>query len=77
MKQDHPIKDTLLFGWDRDPTPERPSTFFYPDAYETALKRHAQRQQTRAGLMLIIAALTIGGGIVAIFNLSLLLRDLL
>ena len=50
---------------------------FTPHAEEDSLRRHAQRKPGRAGVMLVVAALTIGGGIVAIFNLSLLLRSLL
>jgi len=50
---------------------------FTPGTSEDALRRQAQRKPGRAWVMLIVAALTIGGGIVAIFNLSLLLRSLL
>jgi len=50
---------------------------FTPDATEGPLRRQAPRKPGGTGVMLVIAALTIGGGIIAIFNLSLLLRSLL
>lgn len=50
---------------------------FTHDAYDDAPRRHARRRPAGNAAMLLIAAVTIGGGIVAIFNLSLLLRSLL
>ena len=50
---------------------------FTPHAEDDSPRRQAPRKPGRAGVMLVVAALTIGGGIVAIFNLSLLLRSLL
>ncbi|MES1162959.1 MAG: hypothetical protein ABUL50_07835 [Rhizobacter sp.] len=50
---------------------------YTPEVHEHSPRRQARRRPTRAGVMLVIAAVTIGGGIVAIFNLSLLLRSLL
>ena len=50
---------------------------FTAGASEDSLRRQSHRKPGRAVVMLIVAALTIGGGIVAIFNLSLLLRSLL
>lgn len=50
---------------------------FSTEAYDDPPRRDAPRRPAGNGAMLVIAALTIGGGIVAIFNLSLLLRSLL
>ncbi len=78
------FKDTQLFGWDAEPSQERPSEFTHstgysalsgyhvlPDSHSVAARRHNAKG---LGFLLVVSGLIVGLGAVGLYWLAQFLR---